>query len=338
MTVVLIDAMNLAFRAAHTHGNLTTSEGKDTGVIYAFIRILNNVVERFDKPQVLVFWEGGSLVVVREGKEYKLDGKPAKTWRKDLPGNDYKGQREITPEILKVHAQIPKVQKALAYLGYPQFSVPRLEGDDLIGIAAARLSRLEKITEVAILSGDKDFFQCIDSNVFVYRPGKGQLKKVTSSKVMKEFGVTPEQWAAYKAFIGDSSDHYKGIIGCGPKKAAEMIAMGADPSLDWADQPKAMRVKFKCFKDRWQEAKDCHKLAVIPRSVNYKLFDAELTASAKEAFKGFEDKLHRRFTSRELQTSIDLFTRFCSKYELLSMLSDRRKYFKGAIVDDIVLS
>ncbi|HWY35168.1 MAG TPA: hypothetical protein VNX68_11020, partial [Nitrosopumilaceae archaeon] len=66
-------------------------------------------------------------------------------------------------------------------------------------------------------------------------------------------------------------------------------------------------------------------------------FNAELIQSAKEAFRGFEYKLHRRFTKREIENAVDLFTSFCSKYELLSMLSDRRKYFKGAIVDGIVL-
>lgn len=337
MIVVLIDAMNLAFRAAYTHGNLMTAEGKDTGVIYAFIKLLTDVYDKFENPQVLVFWEGGSLQVVRKGKVYELEGKPEKTWRKDLPGTDYKGQREITPEILKVHAQIPAVQKALAILNYPRFSVPRLEGDDLIGIAAAKLSRMDHITEVAILSGDKDFFQCINEKTFVYRPGKGVLRKVTSIKVFKEFGVTIEQWAAYKAFIGDSSDHYKGIDGCGPKKAAEMLAMGADPSLDWEDQPKVMRIKFKPFKDKWSDAQKCYKLAVIPRSVNYKLFSPEMTAAAKEAFRDFENKLQRKFTRKELNTAIDLFTKFCGKYELLSMLADRTKYFKGAIVDGNVL-
>ncbi len=337
MIVVLIDAMNLAFRAAYTHGNLMTANGKDTGVIYAFIRLLTDVYNRFENPQVLVFWEGGSLQVTREGTEYKLEQLMEKTWRKDLPGTDYKGNREITPEILKVHAQIPEVQKALKYLGYPQFSVPRLEGDDLIGIASAKLSRMDHITEVAILSGDKDFFQCINEKTFVYRPGKGALKKVTALKVMKEFNVTIEQWAAYKSFIGDASDHYKGMDGCGPKKAAEMLTMGADPSLDWEDQPKAMRIKFKCFKDEWKEAKKCYKLAVIPRSVNYKLFSPEMISGAKEAFRDLENKLHRKFTRRELNTAIDLFTRFCSKYELVSMLADRTKYFKGAIVDGIVL-
>jgi len=337
MIVVLIDAMNLAFRAAYTHGNLMTSGGKDTGVIYAFIRLLTDVYNRFETPQVVVFWEGGSLQVSHEGTEYKLEQLMEKTWRKDLPGTDYKGQREVTPEILKVHAQIPAVQKALRILGYPQLSVPKLEGDDLIGIASAKLSRMDSVEEIAIFSGDKDFFQCINEKTFVYRPGKGVLKRITGVKVFKEFNVTVEQWAAYKAFIGDSSDHYKGVDGCGPKKAAEMLAMGADPSLDWEEQPKTLRIKYKCFKDQWEEAKKCYKLAVIPRSVNYKLFSSEMIANAKAEFKDFEDRLHRKFTRKELNTAIDLFTRFCSKYELVSMLADRTKYFKGAIVDGSVL-
>ena len=336
MNVVLIDAANLAYRAGYSNGNLTTSKGKPTGVIYGFIRILDNIYKQFENAVPIIFWEGGVLIVSKDGKSFKVQPH-APTWRKDLPGNTYKAQREITPEVLKIHAQIPDIQKALGYLRYPQLSVPRLEGDDLIGIAAAKLLNMDSVKEIAILSNDKDFFQCINHKTFVYRPGKGQLKKVTSLKVFKEFGVSPEQWATYKAFIGDASDHYDGINGCGPKKAAEMVAMGADCSLDWEDQPKALRVKYKCFKDQWKEAKKCYKFAVIPRSANYGLFDAELTASAKEAFKGFEDKLHRQFTKRELQTAIDLFTNFCSEFELISMLSDRRRYFKGAIVDGNVL-
>src|SRR5205814_3027757 len=41
--------------------------------------------------------------------------------------------------------------------------------------------------------------------------------------VRAKFGVSPEYIADYLALVGDSSDGYPGLAGCGPKTAARLI-------------------------------------------------------------------------------------------------------------------
>lgn len=330
--VVLIDGANLAYRAQYTHMGLTTAKGKPTGVIFAVLRMLNTIYTKFERCPVLLFWEGGTLKV-EDGKSKIIDfGIP--NWRKALQTKKkYKGNREITKERIDVYAQLPHVQEVLNVLRYPQFSVPGLEGDDLIGIATRRLKKKLDLDEIAIVSSDRDFFQLIDDVVSVYRPGKGTMLKYTPKLVLREHRVHPHEWAVFKAFVGDSTDNYDGIDGIGPVKAARMVQLGADPTLPWNEQRKEFRVEFKSIKDQWSQAMDCYKLSLIPRSTKHKLFSEESKVVATELFRGMENRIHREFTKRELKEATQVFARFCGKWEMLEILSEKRKFFTGVSCD-----
>lgn len=337
--VVLVDGANLAYRSQFTHGQLSTSTGKKSGVIYSFLRMLHRLYKKFGYSPIIVFWEGGHLEVLRSGKTYEVTPS-VPTWRKELKqktGNTYKAKRQITQDVIDCHAQIPHIQKALDILRHPQLSVPGLEGDDLIGIAAARLSRQPYVEEVAIVSSDRDYLQCVKDNVFLYRPGRGLdaggLIKYDSKKVKAEFGIPPSRFAEYKALIGDGTDGYKGVPNVGPVKAVEIIKLGGKPNLSWNLQTIDLKEKYPDLEKVWQHARDCYKLALIPSSEEHPFFTEELTLAAIQAFRKFEKHLFRNFTLSELKASTQAFTEFCSRWELNAILAEKRKYFEGAVVD-----
>ena len=115
--------------------------------------------------------------------------------------------------------QLQEVRQMFSYLGYPQLGVPGVEADDLIGILTHILK--PHCQKINIVTGDKDMWQLIDSNVDIY---DGMQKKwITIDSVIEKFGVKPEQIIYQKAICGDGSDNIPGVKGVGPKTAATVL-------------------------------------------------------------------------------------------------------------------
>ena len=79
---------------------------------------------------------------------------------------DYKANRAPMPGDLA--EQIPSVFEACEALGVPIYTHQRYEADDVIG-TMARLGAAARY-DVAIVTGDKDFFQLVQDGVKVYNP------------------------------------------------------------------------------------------------------------------------------------------------------------------------
>jgi 5'-3' exonuclease len=210
----------------------------------------------------------------------------------------------------------------------------------MIGIVSAKLAKRSNVGTVYIYSTDRDFFQCIDGDrVFVMRPeGKGNersIRTIKPSSVVKEFGVTPEQWAAYKALVGDPSDNYKGLPGCGPVSALTYLREGLDPSLPtFAEQSKHIKKQYPALRSHWQEIYSSYQLAYIPRIPDYPLFPKQAQKLAKEVVLESPRMLVRRMTREHMKTALALFTTFCADYELNSFIAERRNFFSTVEVID----
>jgi DNA polymerase-1 len=76
-----------------------------------------------------------------------------------------------------------------------------------------------------IVSGDLDYTQLVNDHIHLVKlNGKiDQSPLYGPAEVQARFGVTPEQMIDFKALVGDSSDNFKGLSGCGPKTAAEWL-------------------------------------------------------------------------------------------------------------------
>jgi DNA polymerase-1 len=201
--VFLIDGSSQMYRAYHAMrgGGLSGPGGKTTHAVYIFVNMLRKLIQDH-QPQYI-------------GASFDL---PGRTFRDDLV-SDYKANRTPMPSDLA--EQIPWVHEACEALGVPIITSERYEADDVIGTLAVKAAAAG--FEVAIVTGDKDFFQLVHDGIKVYNP-KEDGTWFDADGVTEKFGVAPSQVVDVLALMGDSIDNIKGVPGIGEKGARDLIA------------------------------------------------------------------------------------------------------------------
>jgi DNA polymerase I len=197
----LIDGSSQMYRAYHAIRGLTGPDGKSTNAVYGFVTMLRKLITE-QQPQYIA-------------ASFDLAGP---TFRSEL-ATDYKANRAPMPGDLA--EQIPWVHEACEALGVPILTSRRYEADDVIGTLATKAAA--QGFEVAIVTGDKDFFQLVHDGIKVYNP-KDDGTWYDEAGVVAKFGVTPAQIVDVVALMGDSIDNIKGVPGIGDKGARELIA------------------------------------------------------------------------------------------------------------------
>ena len=76
---------------------------------------------------------------------------------------------------------------------------------------------------MAIVTGDKDFFQLVNDHIKVFNP-RDEGTWYDANGVKEKFGVLPEQVVDVLALMGDSIDNIKGVPGIGEKGARDLIS------------------------------------------------------------------------------------------------------------------
>jgi DNA polymerase I len=200
-TLFLIDGSNQMYRAYHAIRGLTGPDGKSTNAVYGFVTMLRKLITDH-QPQYIA-------------ASFDL---PGETFRSQLAA-DYKATRAAMPGDLA--EQIPWVHEACAALGVPVFTLPGFEADDVIGTLAVKGAA--DGFRVAIVTGDKDFFQLVGDNIRVYNP-RDEGAWFDAAGVKEKFGVEPGQVIDVLALMGDSIDNVAGVPGIGEKGARDLIA------------------------------------------------------------------------------------------------------------------
>jgi DNA polymerase-1 len=189
------------YRAYHAIRGLTGPDGRSTNAIYGFVTMLRKLLNDH-QPQCIA-------------AAFDLRGP---TFRSELAA-DYKANRAPMPSDLA--EQIPFVHEACEALGVPVLTYPGFEADDVIG-TLARKGEAEG-HPVAIVTGDKDFFQLVNDQIKVFNP-RDEGTWYDAAGVKEKFGVLPEQVVDVLALMGDSIDNIKGVPGIGEKGALNLIA------------------------------------------------------------------------------------------------------------------
>ncbi|MEP7047896.1 MAG: 5'-3' exonuclease H3TH domain-containing protein [Ilumatobacteraceae bacterium] len=132
----------------------------------------------------------------------------------------YKTSAGMDPELLE---QIPLMEEALVSAGFTTWAMVEYEADDALGAAAAVADADPRVSQVLIVTPDKDLGQCVRGNrVVQYDRRKGET--FDEAAVTAKFGVGPASIADYLALVGDSADGYPGLAGWGSKSAATVLA------------------------------------------------------------------------------------------------------------------
>ena len=203
----LIDGSSQMYRAYHAPvrtadgGLLRNAQGTPTNAVYIIVTILPKLLTEH-RPEYIA-------------ASFDL---PGRTFRDDLI-SDYKANRTPMPDELA--QQIPMVHAACEALGVPILTSERYEADDVIGTLAEKASAAG--FDVAIVTGDKDFFQLVRDGIKVFNP-KEEGTWYDADGVKEKFGVAPEQVVDVLALMGDTIDNIKGVPGIGEKGARELIA------------------------------------------------------------------------------------------------------------------
>lgn len=210
--LILIDSHALLHRAYHALPGFSTYDGRPTGALFGFIRMILKIKDEL-KPDY--------IVACFDRKE--------STFRHEVY-KDYKTHRAKSDDELVFQLQeAPRVCEAL---NIPTYSMAGYEADDLLGTIVEKLKKNnfqingEKV-EVFIASGDLDTTQLLDKeeNVKVYtlKRGIGETIVYSYKDIVKRFTFNPEQIPDFKGLSGDQSDNIIGIKGIGEKTATTLI-------------------------------------------------------------------------------------------------------------------
>lgn len=203
-TLYVVDGHALCYRAYYAMANnpLINSAGQNVSAIYGFARMLYKLAAEREPDYLVIAFDP-----------------PVKSFRFKLY-DEYKATRHKMPEDLKL--QIDEIKNMADSLGICRIENNDLEGDDIMGGLAAKYS---KDMEVWLVTGDKDAYQLLDDNVFIYAPKKGigEYEVYDKNNIVDKIGMPPEKVVDYMSLTGDASDNIPGVFGVGEKTALKLI-------------------------------------------------------------------------------------------------------------------
>ena len=223
----LIDGYAMLYRChfALIRNPLITSYGLHTSALYGFTNQILKLIEA-ESPDY--------IAAIFDSKE--------KTFRHEYYPS-YKATREKMPEELQI--QLPYLWRILKGLNIFYTSTPGFEADDIVGTVVKNAEK--ENMDTFIVSGDKDFMQLVNNNVFLYSPGgaRSQTKIYDKKGVEERWGVPPESMIDLLGLMGDASDNIPGVRGVGEKSAQKLIKEfgSLEGALDHAEKVTNKRVR-----------------------------------------------------------------------------------------------
>ena len=303
----IIDGYAMLYRShfALIRNPLINSKGMHTSALFGF---MNQVLKllRKEKPDYL-------MAAFDTSK---------KTFRHEMYP-EYKATREKMPEEMK--AQLPYLWKLLKAMKIPTLEEPGFEADDIIGTLAVRAN--ESNLDTFIVSGDKDFMQLVNDNIFLYSPSgrQSEIKIYDKIGVEDKWGVPPEKIIDLLGLMGDSSDNVPGVMGVGEKTAVKLLKEYGtlENALDHADEVKNKRAREGLQSGR-EKALLSQELVTIDINMN---IDANFEEMATDGFD--VNELDTLFHELEFQALINQIKTFKSEVPIKN--NESQKDYKSLL-------
>jgi len=140
------------------------------------------------------------------------------SFRNDLWAG-YKTGEGIDPVLRN---QFEVLEAALVAFGVTVWPMVEFEADDALAAAAAVGDADRRVTQVQILTPDKDLAQCVRGDRVVQVDRRKSLV-VDEDGVRARYGVGPASIPDYLALVGDSADGFPGLPGFGAKSASAVL-------------------------------------------------------------------------------------------------------------------
>jgi len=212
MNLYLFDGSNLGFRAQCVHPELTTPDGFPTGAIYGVVRILSTFQRDFKVGKMVIPFDFSK-------SKFRMETDPS-----------YKAHRGGDPRManlaIKFREQLGVIYDLLHNLGVTVLGPECLgyEADDIIAFIVHCFKQKAcwpNITQIIIISSDKDLCALVQPGVVWFNPIKNEI--INTDNFVATFGVKPEQYPDFKRLKGDASDGIWHPPGIGEKGAVKML-------------------------------------------------------------------------------------------------------------------
>ena len=202
----LLDAYALIFRAYYALIKMPrmTSTGFNSSAVFGFVNTLEDLLRKENPSHLAVCFDP-----------------PGPTFRHEA-FEAYKGEREATPEDIKL--SVPIIKEIIKAYRIPIIEVEGYEADDVIGTLSKR-AEAEGYTTY-MMTPDKDFGQLVSDKVLQYKPGYrgGEFEVRGVSEVCEKYEIsTPQQVIDILALMGDKVDNIPGCPGVGEKTAIKLV-------------------------------------------------------------------------------------------------------------------
>lgn len=199
MKLHLLDGTYELFRAYFGVPSRTAPDGGEAGAVHG---LLSSTLSLLKEPGITHLGVAFDTVI--------------RSFRNDLYAG-YKTGEGVEPALLD---QFPLAELALESLGVVVWRMVEFEADDAMATAAARWK--DEVSQVVILSPDKDLAQCVEGDRVVTFNRRDRMR-FAEPDVVGKFGVLPESIPDYLALVGDSADGVPGLKGWGAKSAAVVL-------------------------------------------------------------------------------------------------------------------
>lgn len=202
----LLDAYALIFRAYYALIKMPriTSQGMNTSAIFGFVSTLEELLRKERPTHIAVCFDP-------QGPTFRHEAYA-----------DYKGEREATPEDIKL--SVPIIKEIVRAYRIPVLEAEGFEADDVIGTMAVRASAEGFMTYM--MTPDKDFGQLVTPTILQYKPAYrgSDIELRGPEQVCERYGIsTPQQVIDLLALMGDKADNIPGCPGVGEKTAVKLL-------------------------------------------------------------------------------------------------------------------
>lgn len=184
---VVMDGNNLLFRVLSLSVFWRMKEGNTpVGGLYGFLNSFLMYKKRYRAGDFILVWDGG-----RSKRRMKQSRKT------------YKANREIDKGFSEVFSHQKELCSRVAkWLGIRVVEIFGKEADDVI---YEIVRAFKKKCKIVVVSSDRDFFQLLEDNVVIWRPGENRI--VVKEDAERKLGLEIRWYVYLKALEGDTSDN-----------------------------------------------------------------------------------------------------------------------------------
>ena len=250
-TLLVVDALNLAFRYKHSGA---------TDFATDYIRTVDSLKKSYKASHVIIACDQGSSTYRKTlSPEYKQN-------RKDKQEQQTDAERAAFELFFEDF--LDTIVTIETTTSYPVLKFQGVEADDIAAYIVSQKSKLST-DDIWLISSDRDWDLLV-------QPGVSRFSYVTRKEVTIDnwndhYEFNPEDYISIKCLTGDSGDNVAGVPGIGPKRAVSLVAEYGSTYDIVASIPLPGKYKYI------QELNQCRDLLLL----NYQLMD--LVTHCREA-------------------------------------------------------